>query len=87
MPKYPFEPKSNAHLMPGQFWGVPLSDGRWACGRVLAVQTEPVRLEGVAASRRYSLETLGATGLQAKTLPERLSLYANVYCVSSDDIL
>jgi hypothetical protein len=41
MPKYPFEPKSNAHLLPGQFWGVPLSDGRWACGRVLAVQTEP----------------------------------------------
>lgn len=37
---YPFEPKSNAHLVPGQFWGVPLSDGRWACGRVLAVKTE-----------------------------------------------
>jgi hypothetical protein len=41
MPKYPFEPRSNVHLRPGQFWGVPLSDGRWACGRVLAVQTEP----------------------------------------------
>ena len=40
MPKYPFEPKSNAHLLPGQFWGVPLSDGRWACGRVLAVKTQ-----------------------------------------------
>ena len=40
-PKYPFEPKSNAYLLPGQFWGVPLSDGRWACGRVLAVKTEP----------------------------------------------
>jgi hypothetical protein len=40
MPKYPFEPRSNAHLVPGQFWGVPLSDGRWACGRVLGVKTE-----------------------------------------------
>ncbi len=36
-PTYPFEPRSNAYLKPGQFWGVPLSDGRWACGRVLAV--------------------------------------------------
>lgn len=34
---YPFEPKSNKHLRPGQFWSVPLSDGRFACGRVLSV--------------------------------------------------
>jgi hypothetical protein len=40
MARYPFEPKSNVHLLPGQFWGVPLSDGRWACGRVLAVKTQ-----------------------------------------------
>ena len=40
MPDYPFEPKSNAYLVHGQFWGVPLSDGRWACGRVLAVKTK-----------------------------------------------
>lgn len=40
MPKYPFEPRSNVHLRPGQFWGVPLSDGRSACGRVLAVKTK-----------------------------------------------
>jgi hypothetical protein len=33
MPEYPFEPKSNAYLLPGQFWGVPLSDRGWACGR------------------------------------------------------
>lgn len=39
-PAYPFEPKSNAHLKPGQFWGVPLTDGRWACGRVLATKIE-----------------------------------------------
>jgi len=39
-PKYPFEPKSNAYLRPGQFWGIPLSNGRWACGRVLGIKTE-----------------------------------------------
>jgi hypothetical protein len=38
---YPFEPKSNAHLEPGQFWGIPLSDGRWACGRILEVLRQP----------------------------------------------
>lgn len=36
-PAYPFEPRSNAYLRPGQFWGIPLSDGRFACDRVLAV--------------------------------------------------
>jgi hypothetical protein len=36
-PRYPFVPKSNAYLRAGQFWAVPLSDGRSACGRVLDV--------------------------------------------------
>lgn len=34
---YPFVPRSNSSLRPGQFWGLRLSDGRYACGRVLAV--------------------------------------------------
>jgi hypothetical protein len=34
---YPFEPKSIASLVAGQFWAVPLSNGRHACGRVLHV--------------------------------------------------
>ncbi len=29
------------HLRPGQFWSVPLSDGRFGCGRVLGVEREP----------------------------------------------
>jgi hypothetical protein len=33
--KYPFIPKSTARLTPGDFWSVPLADGRFACGRVL----------------------------------------------------
>jgi hypothetical protein len=32
---FPHVPKSTAALVPGDFWGVPLSDTRWACGRVL----------------------------------------------------
>jgi len=37
---YPFVPKSNALLVPGQFWGIPLSDGRYACGRVLDIDRD-----------------------------------------------
>ena len=37
MTDYPFVPKSNAHLTPGQLWSIPLSDGRFACGLVLAI--------------------------------------------------
>jgi hypothetical protein len=36
-PTYPFVPKSNRRPRPGQFWGIPLDDGRFAAGRVMAV--------------------------------------------------
>lgn len=39
--EYPFEPRSTAHLRSGQFWAIPLSDGRFACGRVLDVPKVP----------------------------------------------
>jgi hypothetical protein len=35
MTTYPLIPKTTAHLRPGQFWSIPLSDGRFGCGRVL----------------------------------------------------
>jgi hypothetical protein len=35
--EYPFEPKSIAGLRAGQFWALPLSNGQYACGRVLHV--------------------------------------------------
>lgn len=35
--EYPFTPKSNAKLRPGQFFAIRLSDGRFACGRVLGI--------------------------------------------------
>src|SRR6476661_4005553 len=37
MPAYPFVPKSNRYVEAGQFWALPLSDGRYGCGRVMAV--------------------------------------------------
>ncbi len=36
-PAYPFTPKSNRYLQAGQFWALPLKDGRYGCGRVLVV--------------------------------------------------
>ena len=32
---YPFIPRSTSGLLPGQFWAIPLSDGSFACGRVI----------------------------------------------------
>jgi hypothetical protein len=37
---YPFVPRSAQALLPGQFWAIPLSDGSFACGRV--VQLKPL---------------------------------------------
>ena len=36
---YPSIPRSTAHLVPGQFWAIPLEDGRFACGRVIQLQS------------------------------------------------
>jgi hypothetical protein len=33
--KYPFVPKSTSYMKEGQFWDIPLSNGKFACGRVL----------------------------------------------------
>lgn len=33
--EYPFKPKTNRFLLPGQFWAIPLSSGKYACGRVI----------------------------------------------------
>lgn len=38
MPQFPFKPRSTSFLRPGMFWAVPLSDGRFACGRVLQIE-------------------------------------------------
>lgn len=33
---YPFVPRSTAYLEPGQYWAIPLSNGQYACGIVVA---------------------------------------------------
>jgi hypothetical protein len=40
MTAYPLIPKTNAQLSPGQFWSIPLADGRFGCGRVLRVDRD-----------------------------------------------
>jgi hypothetical protein len=35
--RYPFAPRSNRLLAAGQYWAIPLSNGRFGCGRVMAV--------------------------------------------------
>jgi hypothetical protein len=35
---YPPIPRATAQLRPGQYWSIPLSDGRFGCGRVLRVE-------------------------------------------------
>ncbi len=37
---YPFVPKSTSLLRPGQFWAIPLDDGRFGCGRVLSLKID-----------------------------------------------
>jgi hypothetical protein len=45
---YPFRPKSTAHLKPGQFWAVPLLDGRYGCGRVLQIGASQIPVKNRA---------------------------------------
>jgi hypothetical protein len=40
MTTYPLSPKTTAQLSPGQFWSIPLADGRFGCGRVLRVDRD-----------------------------------------------
>ena len=40
MPAYPMNPTSTTQLRPGQFWSIPLADGRYGCGRVLRVDRD-----------------------------------------------
>jgi hypothetical protein len=41
MASYPYVPRSNGRLQPGEFWAIPLDTGRFASGVVLAVPREP----------------------------------------------
>lgn len=68
-PGYPFVPKSTTHLRPGDFWGVPLSDGRFACGRVMAVEwpQEDDNFLGTRNSRIFFAGLMDWSGEQTPT--------------------
>jgi internalin A len=40
MARYPFVPKTTAHLAAGQLWSIPIADGRFGCGRVLRIDSD-----------------------------------------------
>jgi hypothetical protein len=47
---YPFTPKSTSKVHPGQFWAIPMEDGGYACGVVLAIRTKD---DGTRDSRLF----------------------------------
>ena len=44
----PFVPKSSKRLAPGDFWAIPLRDGRFACGRVVELLPQGMPVARVA---------------------------------------
>ena len=38
MRSFPFKPRSTVGLVPGDFWALPLGEGRYGCGRVVALK-------------------------------------------------
>ena len=40
MQSYPFRPKSSTNLRPGDFWALPLKNGKYGCGRVIALKEQ-----------------------------------------------
>jgi len=67
MSHYPFVPKSTVRLRPGDYWSIPLSNGRFACGRV--IQLAPTDRVG---SRRLFLA--GLLDWSSEALPSYLNI-------------
>lgn len=64
---FPFVPKSNAFLLPGHFWPIPLRDGRFAAGVVLNVPSRMVRSD-FAGSRR--MVVIGLLDWSGPSMPD-----------------
>ena len=85
--KYPFEPKSTAYLEPGQFWALPLSDGRYGCGQVLAVRPAIPGDPNLPLSSRVFLagvlDWVGASPPRAATIEGRdILAYGNAHILA-----
>lgn len=74
---YPWVPRSNAHLEPGEFWSIPLRDGRFACGVVLGVPRGPDGELPVVNTRAFLGGLLAWTGDEPPT-PEAIDRAAVV---------
>ncbi len=68
-PAYPFVPRSNAHLLPGHIWGIPLRDRRFACGVVVAVPTAEEAPHHLINSRMFVAGLLDWVGEQLLAPP------------------
>ncbi|HSI64804.1 MAG TPA: Imm26 family immunity protein [Candidatus Saccharimonadia bacterium] len=62
---YPFSPKSTRSLAPGQFWAVPLPDGRFGCGRVITLQ---LKENGTIDLRMFLAGLLDWVGAEPPTI-------------------
>ena len=85
MPKaiaYPFEPKSITYLRAGQFWAVPLSDGRFGCGRVLYVPGPSEPGPSLYLNTRIRSTTSGrAIAVTQATLPPQSCPASSAACL------
>ena len=61
-PAYPFVPRSNAYLEPGQFFAIPLNDGRFAAGQVLTIPTPETAPNSACNTRAVVLGLLDWVG-------------------------
>lgn len=66
--RYPLVPKSNAYLRPGQFWDIPLSDGRHAAGIVVATPSPEQASRRRMGTRLFVAGLLGWSGDNTPTV-------------------
>jgi len=64
---FPFVPRSSLALQPGDFWSIPISDGSFACGRVVELLPK-----GMAGERVLFLG--GLLDWHASSLPTAVSI-------------
>lgn len=66
--QYPFVPKSNSQLIPGQFFNVHLKNGKHACGRVLAVPSRNMKYGGRTTFLAGLMDWVGDTQPTAESI-------------------
>jgi hypothetical protein len=75
--KYPFKPKTNNSLIPGQFWAIPLKNGQFACGRVIQV-TKAYRASPTKTFLAGLMNWLGDTPPESEDIAEKQTIVQGV---------